>query len=158
MIPELVWFHHCMSFELWPCDVAFTLTVRSAEGRNEPAAHPPANASSSGPKRHWSCVLNGHFWNFANFSIDRRTTVLCSCRGNRGTSVHVKCHIIQLIFACIKFWSSHCIYSRNTAYVTYSRGLVTDSVWYSTFSQNSISVLNTFHSYSKQQIYTALAF
>lgn len=119
-----------MSFELWPCGVAFTLTVRSAEGRSEPAAHPPANASYSAPKWHWSCVLNGHFWNFANFSVhkrDRRTTGVCSCRGNECACVYVKCHITQLIFACICFWGSHCIYSKNVAYITYSCGLVIDS-------------------------------
>ena len=161
MIPKLLWFHPCTSFELWPYDVASMLTLRGTEVRTELVACPPAKSGYSGPKRHWSGVLNGHFWNFANFSVhrcDRRTTVLCQCRGNECTYVRVKCHIMQLIFVCIKFWGSHCIYSRNTAYTTYSRGLVIDSVWHSTFSQNPVSVLNTFHSYSKQQIYIALAF
>lgn len=133
------WYLSCTAFELWPCDVSFTLPVYSTKGRHEPAAHFSANAGYSGPERHWSGVLNGYFCNFTNFSAhkcDRRTTRLCSCRGNECTCAHVPCHTIQLIFAYIKFWGSHGIYSRNTAYIPYSCGLVIDSVWYYTFSQN----------------------
>lgn len=110
VFPKLLRFHHCLSFEFWPCGVALTVcTVHSTEGRSEPEAHPSAKTHCSVLKD-TRIFLNGHFWKFGNFSIhrcDRRKTFLfvlgkwvylCPCK------VSHKCSSCLLLLESLRLW------------------------------------------------------